>query len=99
MREILGVPLPALLAQLVLGLVNGCFYALPSLGLSILFGMLNIINFAHGAMYMIGAVLTWIALDQFGVGYWGSVLLVPLVVGLAGVVIERSMLRRLYGLD
>jgi branched-chain amino acid transport system permease protein len=98
MRELLGVPLPALLGQLVLGLVNGCFYALLSLGLSIIFGMLNIINFAHGAMYMMGAVLTWIALDQFGVGYWGSVLLVPLVVGLAGIVIERSMLDNLYGL-
>jgi branched-chain amino acid transport system permease protein len=99
MREILGVPLPALLGQLVLGLVNGCFYALLSLGLSIIFGMLNIINFAHGAMYMMGAVLTWIALNQFGVGYWGSVLLVPLLLGLAGVIIERTLLRRLYGLD
>jgi branched-chain amino acid transport system permease protein len=99
MREILGVPLPALLGQLVLGLVNGCFYALLSLGLSIIFGMLNIINFAHGAMYMMGAVLTWIALNQFGVGYWGSLLLVPLLVGVIGVIIERTMLRRLYGLD
>lgn len=99
MREVLGVPLPALLGQLVLGLVNGCFYALLSLGLAIIFGMLNIINFAHGAMYMVGAVLTWIALNQFGIGFWGAVLLVPLLVGLGGVIVERSLLRPLYGLD
>jgi branched-chain amino acid transport system permease protein len=99
MREIFGVPLPALLSQLVLGLVNGCFYAMLSLGLSIIFGMLNIINFAHGAMYMMGAILTWIALNQFGVSYWGSLVLVPLVIGIGGIIIEGIMLRRLYGLD
>jgi branched-chain amino acid transport system permease protein len=99
MTEVLGVPLPALLGQLVLGLVNGCFYAMLSLGLSVIFGMLNIINFAHGAMYMMGAVLTWIAMDQFGIGFWGSLLLVPILVGLGGIAIERSLLRRLHGLD
>ncbi len=78
MNQVFGVPLPALLGQLMLGLVNGCFYAMLSLGLAIIFGMLNIINFAHGAVYMMGAVFTWIALEQFGLGYWWSLLLVPL---------------------
>ena len=83
----------------MLGLVNGCFYAMLSLGLAIIFGMLNIINFAHGALYMMGAVFTWIALTQFGISYWWSLLLVPLVIALFGVVVERTMLRRLYKLD
>ncbi len=83
----------------MLGLVNGCFYAMLSLGLAIIFGMLNIINFAHGALYMMGAVFTWVALNQFGVSYWWSLLLIPLVIALMGVVVERSMLRRLYKLD
>ena len=99
MTEVFGVPVPALLGQLMLGLVNGCFYAMLSLGLAIIFGMLNIINFAHGALYMMGAVFTWIALTQFGVNYWWSLLLVPLVIAIFGVVVERSMLRRLYKLD
>lgn len=99
MTEIFGVPIPALLAQLVLGLVNGCFYAMLSLGLSIIFGMLNITNFAHGAFYMMGAVFTWIALTQFGLGYWWALLLVPLVTAMVGVIIERSMLRWLYKID
>src|SRR5271166_1124053 len=99
MSEVFGVPVPALLGQLMLGLVNGCFYAMLSLGLAIIFGMLNIINFAHGALYMMGAVFTWIALTQFGVNYWWSLLLVPLVIAIFGVVVERSMLRRLYKLD
>jgi branched-chain amino acid transport system permease protein len=99
MNQVFGVPLPALFGQLMLGLVNGCFYAMLSLGLAIIFGMLNIINFAHGALYMMGAVFTWIALEQFGLGYWWALLLVPLVIALFGVVVERTMLRRLYKLD
>jgi len=99
MKELLGIPVPALLGQLMLGLVNGCFYAMLSLGLSIIFGMLNIINFAHGALYMMGAVFAWIALTQFGLSYWWSLLLVPLVIAIFGVVVERTMLRRLYKLD
>src|SRR5208337_1395029 len=99
MTEVFGVPVPALLGQLMLGLVNGCFYAMLSLGLAIIFGMLNIINFAHGALYMMGAIFTWIALTQFGINYWWSLLLVPLVIAILGVVVERSMLRRLYKLD
>ena len=99
MNQVFGVPLPALLGQLMLGLVNGCFYAMLSLGLAIIFGMLNIINFAHGALYMMGAVFTWVALNQFGVSYWWSLLLIPLVIALMGVVVERSMLRRRYKLD
>lgn len=99
MSQVFGIPLPALFGQLMLGLVNGCFYAMLSLGLAIIFGMLNIINFAHGALYMMGAVFTWIALTQFGIGYWWSLLLVPLVVALFGVIVERTMLRRLYNLD
>ncbi|MGB8886077.1 MAG: branched-chain amino acid ABC transporter permease [Candidatus Korobacteraceae bacterium] len=99
MSQVFGIPLPALFGQLMLGLVNGCFYAMLSLGLAIIFGMLNIINFAHGALYMMGAVFTWIALTQFGIGYWWSLLLVPLVVALFGVIVERTMLRRLYKLD
>ncbi len=99
MSQVFGIPLPALLGQLMLGLVNGCFYAMLSLGLAIIFGMLNIINFAHGALYMMGAVFTWIALTQFGISYWWSLLLVPLVIAVFGIVVERTMLRRLYKLD
>ena len=89
----------ALFGQLLIGLINGSFYALLSLGLAIIFGLLNIVNFAHGALYMVGAFLAWIALDALGIGYWPSLLLVPLAVGLLGVLIERTMLRRLYQLD
>jgi branched-chain amino acid transport system permease protein len=99
MNQVFGVPLSALLGQLMLGLVNGCFYAMLSLGLAIIFGMLNIINFAHGALYMMGAVFTWIALEQFSLSYWWALLLVPLAVALFGIVVERTMLRRLYKLD
>jgi branched-chain amino acid transport system permease protein len=94
-----GVPLQALFAQLLLGLVNGSFYAVLSLGLAIIFGLLNIINFAHGAQYMIGAFLAWIGLTYFGVNYWVALVLAPLLVGLLGALIERLMLRRLYQLD
>jgi len=91
--------LSALLGQLVVGLVNGCFYAMLSLGLSIIFGMLDIVNFAHGAFYMLGAVLTWFALAQFGIGYWWALLLVPLIVATIGGLFERSLLRKLYRVD
>jgi branched-chain amino acid transport system permease protein len=99
MTTIFGVPITALMGQLVVGLVNGCFYALLSLGLSIIFGMLDIVNFAHGAFYMLGAVLTWFALTQFGVGYWWALLLVPLLLFAFGIVVERSLLRWIYRLD
>lgn len=99
MTEIFGIPLTALPAQLVLGLVNGSFYAVLSLGLAVIFGMLNIINFAHGALYMIGAMFTWMALAYLGLGYWWSLLLVPPTVGIFGVVVERTLLQRLYKLD
>src|SRR3990167_4740832 len=97
--EIFGIPLQAMLSQLLLGLVNGSFYAMLSLGLAVIFGLLNVINFAHGAMYMMGAFLTWIALNYLGVNYWAMLLLAPLLVGLFGIIIEKTMLRWLYKLD
>jgi branched-chain amino acid transport system permease protein len=97
--EIFGIPIQAFMGQLMLGLVNGSFYATLSLGLAVIFGMLNIINFAHGALYMAGAMLAWMGLNYFGIGYWWSLLLAPLGVGLIGIVIERSMLQWLYKLD
>jgi branched-chain amino acid transport system permease protein len=97
--EIFGVPIQALLGQLLLGLVNGSFYAILSLGLAVIFGMLNIINFAHGALYMMGAYVAWLALTYLGVGYWGSLALAPLIIGAFGIVIERALLRWLYKLD
>jgi branched-chain amino acid transport system permease protein len=97
--EIFGVPLQALLSQLLLGLVNGSFYAMLSLGLAVIFGLLNVINFAHGALYMMGAFFAWMGLTYFGLGYWEMLLLGPLVVGLFGIIIERTMLRWLYKLD
>ncbi|HSY27397.1 MAG TPA: branched-chain amino acid ABC transporter permease [Burkholderiaceae bacterium] len=97
--EIFGVPLQALLSQLLLGLVNGSFYAMLSLGLAVIFGLLNVINFAHGALYMMGAFFAWMGLTYFGLGYWEMLVLGPLVVGLFGIVIERTMLRWLYKLD
>jgi branched-chain amino acid transport system permease protein len=99
MTEIFGIPLPALLGQLLLGLVNGSFYAMLSLGLAVIFGMLNIINFAHGALYMMGAFLAWMGMEYLGIGYWWMLLLAPLVVGLIGILIERLMLQWLYKLD
>jgi branched-chain amino acid transport system permease protein len=99
MTEIFGIPLQALLGQLLLGLVNGSFYAMLSLGLAVIFGMLNIINFAHGALYMTGAFLAWMGLEYLGLNYWLMLLLAPLVVGVIGIVIERTMLQWLYKLD
>src|SRR5262245_36489963 len=89
----------ALFAQLLLGLVNGSFYALLSLGLAIIFGLLNVINFAHGALYMLGAFVAWGLLHYAGIGYWASLVIAPIVVGALGVVLERTMLSRLYRLD
>ena len=99
MVEIFGVPVQALFGQFMLGLVNGSFYAVLSLGLAVIFGMLNIINFAHGALYMIGAMLAWMILEYLDLGYWWSLLLAPLAVGVIGILIERLMLQRLYKLD
>ncbi|MBI2305979.1 MAG: branched-chain amino acid ABC transporter permease [Rhodocyclales bacterium] len=99
MTELFGIPLAALYGQLVLGLVNGSFYAMLSLGLAVIFGMLNIINFAHGALYMAGAMLAWMGLQYLGVGYWWMLLLSPLAVGVIGIVIERLLLQWLYKLD
>lgn len=97
--EIFGIPWPLMLSQLLLGLVNGSFYAMMSLGLAVIFGLLNIINFAHGALFMMGAFFAWIGLNYFGINYWAALILVPIVVGIFGILIERSMLRWLYKLD
>ena len=97
--EIFGIPHQAFLGQLLLGLVNGAFYAMLSLGLAVIFGLLDIVNFAHGALYMLGAFAAWVMLDKFAVNYWFALILAPLVVGALGVVIERVFLKRLYGLD
>ncbi len=97
--EIFGVSSRALFGQLLLGLINGSFYAVLSLGLAIIFGLLNIINFSHGALYMLGAFVAWIGLTEFGVNYWFALALSPLIVGVLGVVIERLLLRHLYQLD
>ena len=97
--EIFGIPIQAFLGQLLLGLVNGSFYAMLSLGLAVIFGLLGIVNFAHGALYMIGAYVAWIGLDSFGINYWVSLVLAPVVVGALGVVIERLLLRHLYRVD
>lgn len=97
--EIFGVSVPALLSQLLLGLVNGSFYAILSLGLAVIFGLLNVINFAHGALFMLGAMFTWMAASYFQINYWVMLLLSPLLVGVIGVLIERFLLRHIYKLD
>lgn len=97
--EIFGIPLQAFMGQLMLGLVNGAFYAMLSLGLAVIFGLLGIVNFAHGALYMLGAFAAWIMLDQFGLNYWFALVLAPLTVGILGVIIERLFLKHLYKLD
>ena len=99
MTEIFGIPTQALFGQLLIGLINGSFYALLSLGLAVIFGLLNIINFTHGAQYMLGAFCAYLLLNKTGVGYWWSLLLAPLIVGALGMLIERLMLKRLYKLD
>src|SRR5579872_3590568 len=92
-------PAPLFFAQLLVGLINGSFYALLSLGLAIIFGLLNIINFAHGAQYMLGAFCAWFLLNWAGLGYWPALVLAPIIVGLVGIVIERGFLRWISGLD
>jgi branched-chain amino acid transport system permease protein len=97
--EIFGIPHQAFLGQLLLGLVNGAFYAMLSLGLAVIFGLLGIVNFAHGALYMLGAFAAWILLDKLGLNYWYALVLAPLIVGVIGVAIERLFLKHLYKLD
>ena len=99
MFELLGIPPQVLMGQLLLGLINGSFYAVLSLGLAVIFGLLNIINFAHGALYMAGAFVAWMLLNYFGIGYWPALVLAPLIVGALGIILERTMLSRLYHLD
>ncbi len=99
MVGIFGVPSAVLFGQLLLGLINGSFYALLSLGLAVIFGMLNVINFAHGAQYMMGAFAAFFLLQYLGIGYWPALLIAPLIVGAIGIVIEKTMLSRLYRLD
>jgi branched-chain amino acid transport system permease protein len=99
MTDIFGIPLSAFLSQLLLGLVNGSFYAMLSLGLAVIFGMLNIINFAHGALYMMGAFIAWMGGEYLGLSYWWMLILAPLVVGVIGIFIERLLLQWLYKLD
>jgi len=96
---ILGVPTQALFGQLLIGLINGAFYALLSLGLSVIFGLLNIINFTHGAQYMMGAFAAYFLLNWAGLGYWWALLVAPIAVAITGVVLERTTLKRLYQLD
>jgi branched-chain amino acid transport system permease protein len=99
MFELLGVPPQALFGQLLLGLINGAFYAMLSLGLAVIFGMLNVVNFAHGALYMMGAFVAWLLLEKVEIGYWPALLIAPLGVALFGAVVERLLLRWLYKLD
>src|SRR5690242_4460622 len=99
MFEIFGIPSQALFGQLLLGLINGSFYALLSLGLAVIFGMLNIINFTHGAQYMLGAFTAFFLLQYVGLGYWTALVIAPIVVGITGVIIERAFLQWLYRLD
>src|ERR1700712_4906452 len=99
MTEIFGIPIQALFGQLMLGLVNGSFYAMLSLGLAVIFGLLGVVNFAHGALYMIGAYVAWFAMDRWEISFWWALLLGPLVVGVLGAVVEKLLLKRLYKLD
>jgi len=99
MITIFGIPLQAFLGQLLLGLVNGSFYAILSLGLAVIFGLLNVINFAHGALYMLGAFLAWMGLNYLGLNYWVMLIIAPILVGLFGIVIEKCLLKHLYKLD
>ena len=99
MLMVLGYNIGPLLAQSVLGLINGAFYALLSLGLAVIFGLLNIINFAHGALYMLGAVVSWVLLNHLGIGYWPSLIIAPIIVGAFGIVLEKLFISKLYKLD
>ena len=97
--EIFGIPTQALFGQLLIGLINGSFYALLSLSLAVIFGLLNIINFTHGAQYMMGAFVAYLLLNKLEIGYWWSLALAPVVVGITGIIVERLMLSKLYKLD
>jgi branched-chain amino acid transport system permease protein len=99
MITIFGIPAPLLFGQLLLGLINGAFYAMLSLGLAIIFGMLNIINFAHGALFMMGAFVAWMLLSYLGIGYFPSLILAPLIIGVFGIIMEKTIISRLYKLD
>jgi branched-chain amino acid transport system permease protein len=99
MIMIFGIPGPLLFGQLLLGLINGAFYAMLSLGLAVIFGMLNIINFAHGALFMMGAFASWMLLNYLGIGYFPSLILAPLIIGLFGLILEKTIISRLYKLD
>lgn len=99
LTDLFGIPPQVLFGQLLLGLINGAFYAVLSLGLAVIFGLLNIVNFAHGALYMLGAFATYFLSKYLGVGYWGALILAPLIVGTFGVILERYLLRRLAGVD
>jgi len=99
MFEIFGIPSQALFGQLLIGLINGSFYALLSLGLAVIFGMLNIINFSHGAQYMMGAFAAYLILQYSGLGYWPALIIAPILVGITGVIVERLFLQWLYKLD
>jgi branched-chain amino acid transport system permease protein len=99
MFELIGIPPQALFGQLLLGLINGAFYALLSLGLAVIFGLMNVINFTHGAQYMIGAFCAWMLLSFAGIPYWGALVLAPIIIGAFGIVIERLFISRLYHLD
>ena len=99
MITIFGIPGPLLFGQLLLGLINGAFYAMLSLGLAVIFGMLNIINFAHGALFMMGAFASWMLLNYAGIGYFPALILAPLLVGIFGIILEKTIISRLYRLD
>src|SRR5215468_498014 len=99
MFELFGISSQALFGQLLIGLINGSFYALLSLGLAVIFGMLNIINFAHGAQYMLGAFAAYFLLQYAGLGYWWAIVLAPLIVGVTGIIVERLFLQWLYNLN
>ena len=99
MFELLGIPPQALFGQVLLGLINGSFYAILSLGLAVIFGLLNIINFSHGAQYMMGAFVAWMCLNYLGINYWAALLLAPLIVGATGIAIERLLLKRIAHVD
>src|ERR687893_2153660 len=99
MQQLLGIAPQVLFGQLLIGLINGAFYAILSLGLAVIFGLLNIINFTHGAQYMLGAFCAWFLLEEIGLGYWWALFLAPLAVGILGVLVERLLLKRIADLD
>ena len=99
MMTVFDIPLPALLGQVLLGLVNGSFYAILSLGLAVIFGLLNVINFAHGALFMLGAFVAWMGTQYLGLNYWTMLIVAPICVGIFGIISERLLLRHLYKLD